>query len=139
MGQRVTQFDDLDENVTSDIETVRFGYDGETYLIDLGLDNRVLIAEFLEPFIEKARKDDSAPNKKTTLRSVGATTDAAPARSTSSRSAAAQARTQRIRDWARAEGHEVKDGGRIKNDIIRAYEDANPDDTLEKAEAADAG
>lgn len=131
MGQRVTQFDDLDETVTTDIETVRFGYEGKQYDIDLGVENRVRFAEFIEEFVEKAK--EVTDEKPKTLRSVPAS---AP-RAAGGRSAAATARTARIRDWARENGHEVKDGGRIKNDIIRAFEEANPDDTLEAALAAE--
>lgn len=68
----VTLHDDLDESITEGVETIKFGYAGGTYEIDLSPANRdslnAIFGEFdskMEPFLNVARK---TPAKKTRKR-----------------------------------------------------------------------
>lgn len=131
MGSRVQLFDDLDSSVTEDVETVVFGYKGKQYEIDLGLENRVELDELLTKFVEAAQEVEAkaAPRRRLTIAS-STNDDGTPARTKGRAPSPTALRNQRIRVWARAQGHDVKDGGRLKADLIREYEQANPEDTL---------
>ena len=58
MAQRflVELVDDLDGTAAEDIETVQFGLDGVTYLIDLSAHNADVLRGTLREFVAKARR-----------------------------------------------------------------------------------
>jgi hypothetical protein len=111
MAQRlITQLvDDLDgaELAEGAGETMRFLVDGTSYDIDLSSANADKLRQALAPYIASARK---------------ATGRGARARSGPSDTRRDPAQTQHIREWARAEGHQVSDRGRIPAAVIDAYE-----------------
>ena len=115
MAQKVIveTVDDLDGTVITDGSggTVSFSFQGRSYEIDLSEDNQERLAEALEPYIAKARP-------------TGQRRPQAAPRNTSS-GAANSGRLQDIREWARANGHEVSDRGRISKAVQEAYERAN--------------
>jgi hypothetical protein len=87
-------------------QTVQFGLDGSDYEIDLNIGN---IAEFrrqLAPFLDRARIADSRDR---------------PGRG---RTVASRQRSSRIRAWARDQGIQVSDRGRLPASITRRYEAA---------------
>ena len=92
--------DDLDGSENA--QTVSFGLDGVAYEIDLAKKNRAKLEHALAPFIGAARR---VPR--------GGRAGGAPA----DRSA--------VRDWARSNGLQVSERGRISADIIRRYEAAH--------------
>lgn len=92
-------------------ETVRFGLDGGQYEIDLNSANATKLREALRPFVSKARR---ASAKTTSNR--GATTR--PSRS-------GNPETPKIRAWAKENGLQVSDRGRIHQDIQDKYYDAH--------------
>ncbi len=104
MAQRITTVldDDIDGGPAD--TTVRFSYQGAQYEIDLSKSNEEKLTKALEPFISKARKTG------------GSRRSAAKASSGTSKD-----QLKAIREWARANGHQVSDRGRISQDIQDAY------------------
>ncbi len=101
--------DDLDGS-EKDVRTVKFGFEGAHYEIDLGPKNFDKLAEALAPFVEAARKDNSS------RRSAGPTTKA------KNLSAAEQrAFNQRVREWAKSQKQKVSERGRVPAKLIEAY------------------
>jgi hypothetical protein len=107
--------DDLDGSEASN--TVSFALDGKTYEIDLSDSNATKLREVLDPFAAAARRSGASGRRMT-----------APRGATSPRPAYDRERTAAIRDWARENGHQVSDRGRIPTAVIEAYEqrDATP-------------
>jgi len=112
MGTRVveTHYDDLDES-TEDVRTVSLSIDGQSVEIDLSAKNFEKLSKAVAPYLEAGRKTSSG-NAARRRRTSPATTTA----KTSD--------TQAIREWAQANGHDVNSRGRIKKDIVDAYEAA---------------
>ncbi|MER7983854.1 Lsr2 family protein [Streptomyces sp. NPDC095817] len=103
--QVITQLlDDLDGTEAS--ETIVFGIDGKTYEIDLSDRNAAKLRKDLTSYVDKGRKVSQN-------------------RSSSKRSGAGRAApdgdTARIRAWARENGYEVNDRGRVPAQIKEAY------------------
>ncbi|HEY3528645.1 MAG TPA: Lsr2 family protein [Nocardioides sp.] len=106
MAQKVhiTLEDDLDGGDAS--ETVAFGLDGRSYEIDLNDKNAKALRDALAKYVAAARRAGG-------------------------RSAGAKRRTQvgtsarEIRDWARSNGRQVPDRGRIPSEIREAFEAAH--------------
>jgi hypothetical protein len=104
--------DDLDENLPAD-ETVSFSLDGTNYEIDLAEKNAKELRDAFARYIGAARK-------------VGRGTRApggGRGRGTGGRMDREQAGA--IRDWARKNGHNVSDRGRIPASVVEAYEAAH--------------
>ncbi len=108
MAQKIqTLFiDDLDGSEAEG--TVRFGLDGTEYEIDLSAAHRESLHQALEPFIARARKAGG------TRRSPRA----------GRRAAAGGLNTTEVREWAKAQGIDVKERGRIPADVIARYREA---------------
>ena len=98
--------DDLDGSEAT--ETVTFGLDGTTYEIDLNDKNAAKLRDALAGYIGHGRKVGSAPRRgRKAAASAGGTS------------------AKEIRDWARSNGYEVPDRGRVSADVRAAYEAAN--------------
>lgn len=112
MAKRVittTEFtDDLDGGKAEG--TVAFSYDGQNYEIDLSKKNRTAFEKALKPYVDAGRKG----------RPAGRTS-----RSTGSRRTSSRRDLGAIREWARANGHQVSDRGRIAQEVQDAYDAAN--------------
>lgn len=117
MAQKVTVqlVDDLDGTQSNDIGTVTFGLDGVTYEIDLTEANARNLRGELEEFIAHARRTGGRLK-----RGIGAT--AGNGSATANREQA-----QAVREWARRNGFDVSDRGRIPANIIEAFEAAQAD------------
>lgn len=107
----VTLIDDLDGTSSESIQTVEFGLDGVSYEIDLNVDNAGKLRDHLEDFIGSARRTGGRVKR-------GLATNA-PRPTGSGRS---REQTQAIRDWAKKNGHDVSDRGRIPATVIEAFE-----------------
>ncbi len=110
----VTLIDDLDG---SNIEegkgrAVSFALDGKTYSIDLADKNIEKLEKALSPFIEKASRVANNSRGGGRVRQGGGT-------------GMTPDELNAVREWARANGHEVADRGRIKQSIIDEYNAAN--------------
>lgn len=101
MARRTIVVDDIDGS--EDAREVTFSLDGETWRIDLSEENRQRLRAALGEFIE-----------------AGVKVSGVRSRSTSSPMDLAAVRT-----WARGNGYEVSDRGRIPKQIMEAYAAAN--------------
>jgi hypothetical protein len=109
----VTLTDDLDGSKAD--RTVHFGYDGVSYEIDLNKKNATALSKALAPFIDAARK---APTG--TRRAGQRGRRARGAAATSGRSELGA-----VREWARSNGYDVSDRGRIPATVRQAYDAAH--------------
>ena len=111
MAQRtqIILIDDLDgKELASGGQTVTFGYDGVEYSIDLSDKNAAKLGSALEPFIAAARK--SGGRKKTAPKKSPPTSKLDP---------------HLLRAWARENGYQVSDRGRVSRQIQEAYASAS--------------
>jgi hypothetical protein len=109
---QVLLVDDVDGG-TAD-ETVSFGLDGASFDIDLSAGNAAAFREALAAYVEAARKVGRGATPKATR----ATTGAKPAVT------ADRAQNQAIRDWAKRQGLQVNERGRIPAEIVAKYHSA---------------
>ena len=100
--------DDLDGSTGGDISTVEFGLDGVTYEIDINEQNAAALRESLEAYVNAARRTGGRKR-----RGGGGSVTRSD-----------RERTKAIRDWARANGHEVSERGRLSTTVVEAYEAA---------------
>ena|SRR3954466_12078823 len=116
MAQKVTVtlVDDLDGGTAE--ETVEFGIDGVSYEIDLSATNAGKLRDSLADYVSNARKAGGGRRKA-----------AGPARRASSGGRASVDREQNaaIREWARKNGFNVSDRGRIPAEVLDAYHKGN--------------
>jgi hypothetical protein len=109
--------DDLDGTTSNDISTVQFGLDGVTYEIDLTKTNAAKLRKNLEDFIASARRVGG--------RAKRGTAAGAPKAKTSAAGGYTREQNQAIREWAKKNGHDVSERGRIPSHIIEAFESAH--------------
>ena len=109
MAQRiVVQYvDDLDGTPLSDGAggTVSFGLDGTTYEVDLSHSNAERLRSALAEFVAVSRQVGGRAGSRRSSAS----------RSSSGVNAAA------VREWARAQGIQVSERGRVSAEVIEAY------------------
>jgi Lsr2 len=108
MAQRVQVMleDDLDGSVAE--ETVMFGLDGASYEIDLSAKNAAKLRDTLAKYVSNARRTSGrGGGRRRGARGAGASDSA------------------KIREWARGQGYEVSDRGRVSADIRAAYNAAH--------------
>jgi hypothetical protein len=106
--------DDLDDSISAD-ETVTFALDGTTYEIDLSEKNASEMRGALGKYVSAARKVSSRGT-----RASGSGRSRATGGGRMDREQAGA-----IRDWARKNGHEVSDRGRIPASVVEAFEAAH--------------
>lgn len=94
---------------------VTFSYQGVDYRIDLRPGNADRIEAAFAPFIKSAEKVSSAGKARTTA--------STPAKASGSGRSAEQ--LQAIREWAGKNGFDVSPRGRIKADVIDAFDAAH--------------
>ena len=100
----VTIIDDLDGTEGGTVETVRFSLDGGDYEIDLSESNRIAFHDALAPYLSKARRVQQ------------------PARRTGRAGGASDAGL--IRTWAKLNGVQVTERGRISAAVREQYQKA---------------
>lgn len=98
--------DDLDGSEAEG--TVRFALDGADYEIDLNAKHADELRKTLARYIEAARRGSGAARR--------------PARS--GRRAASGLNTTEVREWAKAQGIEVKDRGRVPAELVVKFKAA---------------
>jgi Lsr2 len=111
VAQRIVRIDDLDESENA--ETVRFSIDGQDYEIDLAEANRQRFYQALEEFIRAARRVTPQPGSRGRGRRQGSNP---PIR---------RQDIPQIREWAMGMNMDVSRRGRIKKEIIDAYDEAH--------------
>jgi hypothetical protein len=117
----VTLVDDLDE--TEADETVEFGIDGTTYEIDLSDANASKLRDELADYVAHARKTSGRRRSGGTR--AAAAPAAAPARKGGGRASVDREQNQAIREWARKEGMNVSERGRIPSEVSEKYHQAH--------------
>jgi hypothetical protein len=93
------------------VETVTFGLDGRAYSIDLSTKNAKALRKVLAPYVESGRKIKAGRPAR------GGRARTAPSRGVAS--------TQEVREWARSQGIEVADRGRIPGDLVARFQAAH--------------
>lgn len=116
--------DDLDGTSSDSIETVVFGLDGVTYEIDLADANASRLRDNLAEFVASARRTGGRVKR--------GTSGATPRGAAGSASGRSKEQTQAIRDWARNNGYDVSERGRIPSGILEAFESAHAAGTTTK-------
>ncbi|WP_306318615.1 MULTISPECIES: Lsr2 family protein [unclassified Streptomyces] len=109
MAQKVQVLlvDDLDGGEAD--ETVTFALDGKSYEIDLSTANADKLRGAFEQFVKAGRRTGGrASGRKARAAASGGNQD-----------------TAQIRAWAKENGYEVNDRGRVPQSIREAYEKAN--------------
>ena len=106
MAQKMQIFYTDDIDGTEAQGTVRFGYDGTDYEIDLSKKNADKLAKALAPFLEAGHR--------VSARGAGRAVRRAPRHN-----------QLNIREWARAQGINISDRGRIPADVIAQYQAAH--------------
>jgi hypothetical protein len=112
VAQRVVLTDDLDGSEAT--QTLQYTIDGQEYEIDLSEDNVQRFHAALEPFVSASRQvqRQAAPTRRRgdgRRRSGSRWRDDIP----------------QIRAWAEANDYEVSARGRIKKEILDAYDEAH--------------
>lgn len=98
---KVVLTDDIDGTPAD--ETVEFALDGTDYEIELNSDNAAKFREVLEPYISKARRVSGS-------------------RASKKKATTSRFDPVKVRDWARDNGFEVSERGRLSSEVIEAYE-----------------
>ncbi|KRE37423.1 hypothetical protein ASG73_07000 [Janibacter sp. Soil728] len=108
MAQRVQIIleDDLDGGDAT--ETVTFALDGVTYEIDLNDKNAAALRDALAGYVGAGRRVSGRKSS-----------------GTSSAARSSSGELSKIREWARSNGHDVSDRGRISQKVRDAYAKAN--------------
>ena len=108
---------DLHADEVEGTETLTFGLDGSSYEIDACDDHAVELRDAFAPFVGAARR-------------AGRGSATSPQRRSSRAGARGAAsgdkqRVAQIRAWARNNGHQVSERGRIAATVLQAYEAAH--------------
>ncbi len=109
MAQKVQVIlvDDIDGGDAS--ETVSFALDGVSYEIDLSEKNASKLRDAVASWVGHARRvGGRASSRRGARAKSGGSTD-----------------TAAIREWARKNGHQVSDRGRVPATVVEAYRAAN--------------
>lgn len=99
----VTLVDDIDGDTAE--ETIRFGFEGASYEIDLSAKNAAAFRAAVQPYLDAGRK--------------------APSRSARRATAESGTSPKEIRAWAEDQGIDVPSRGRIPADVQEQYRAAN--------------
>jgi nucleoid-associated protein Lsr2 len=97
--------DDLDGGEAD--ETVTFALDGVDFMIDLSAENANRLRDTLAEYVGHARRADKRLGK-ATVRGINGRPD-----------------TQAIREWARSQGENVAERGRISQDLVVRFQAAH--------------
>lgn len=99
----VVRVDDLDgSNLGEGGQTISLAYQGAEYQLDLSEDNAAQLEAVLQPYLSAARR-------------VGGR------RRSDGQRRASSLNTSAVREWAKDNGHQVNDRGRIPAEVLAAY------------------
>ncbi|GAA4869223.1 histone-like nucleoid-structuring protein Lsr2 [Actinomycetospora straminea] len=116
----VTLVDDLTGEEAEDITTVEFALDGVTYEIDLDDKNSAKLRDALADYVAAARRTGGRRSSGSGgRRRSGAGTGTPRATSPGGYD---RETSKQIREWAKAQGFEVSDRGRVPNNVVEAWE-----------------
>ncbi len=115
----VTLIDDLTGEEAEDISTVEFALEGVTYEIDLANDNAVKLRDNLARYVAAARKTSA---KRPGVRGADRVTGRGAGNGGVARSGYNRDTLRAIREWAKQNGHDVSDRGRLPLNVLNAWE-----------------
>jgi hypothetical protein len=107
---------DLHDGDVEGTETIAFGLDGSSYEIDVCEAHAADLRDAYAPFVGAARRAGRGGSAPAQRRS---------GRSSSRASGGDKNRVADIRDWARKNGHQVSERGRISATVMSAYDAAH--------------
>ncbi len=112
MAQKITTLfiDDIDGGAAEG--TVRFALDGTEYEIDLNAKHSEELRAALGKYVSHARKVGGASRR------------AGRAAGRAGRGSGSALNTTEIRNWARENGYDIKDRGRVPADLVAKYQAA---------------
>jgi hypothetical protein len=120
MAERVVRqlIDDLDgsEIATGGGERIEFSLRGVDYQIDLGSSNIAKLDKALKPFVDAAVKVRSTRGRKPAKSVAG---------NVNGNGATSKEQLSAVRTWARKNGFDVSDRGRLRAEILEAFEAAH--------------
>jgi uncharacterized membrane protein len=102
--------DDIDGGEAD--ETVQFALDGVSYEIDLSEANAEALREALAAYVDAARRIGGRASRRT-------------ASAAKTRPASERVDLSDLRSWARENGYQISDRGRVSSEIRAAYEAAH--------------
>jgi hypothetical protein len=110
MAQKIQTLliDDLDGSEAEG--TVRFGLDGTDYEIDLNAGHAQALRDALAPYVHAARRAGGGARR--------------PARGGRRRAPASGVDSTEVREWAKAQGIDVKDRGRVPAELVVKFKAA---------------
>ena len=114
----VTLIDDLTGEEAEDITTVEFGLEGVTYEIDLADDNAAQLRDKLSCYVAAARKTGGRRQSTRGADRSGRTNGNGKVVGSGYNRDTLKA----IREWAKQNGHNVSDRGRLPLNVIQAWE-----------------
>lgn len=119
MAQRisVTLLCDLHAEEVVGVETVAFAHDGFAYEIDACELHASELRDAFAPYVGAARRAGRSP--------IAGGRRPARAGSRPASAGSPRDRAQVIRDWARSNGHEVSERGRLSAVVRQAYDSAH--------------
>jgi nucleoid-associated protein Lsr2 len=112
----VTLVDDLTGEVAENIRTVEFALDGRAYELDLTEENSAKLHDALSQYVNAARKLGG--------RRRGGTRPDGVSKSTSRPTGYNRETLKSIREWAKKNGHNVSDRGRLPTEVVQAWDKA---------------
>lgn len=116
MAERIVHqlIDDIDgsEIPEGGGERIEFSLRGASYQIDLSAANIAKLDKALKPYISAATKVRKSRGSRVTAAANG-------------NGSASKEQLSAIREWARKNGHEIADRGRIKTEVVEAFEAAH--------------
>ena len=109
---------DLHEEETEGAETVGFGLDGSSYEIDVCDEHAAGLRDAFAGYVGAARRAG---------RSTGGSANGSARRAArpAARGAGDKDRVSLIREWARENGHQVSERGRLSGAVTQAYDAAH--------------
>lgn len=120
MAQRVQVLlvcDVHDDDATPGTETISFSLDGTTYEIDLCDDHAAELRDSVAPFIGAGRRVGGSRARRSSAASTRASSRQAPVSD--------RQRAGDIRAWAKSQGLNVNERGRIPASIVEQYQAAH--------------
>jgi hypothetical protein len=108
---------DLHEGEVEGSEQITFGLDGSSYEIDVCESHAAELRDAFAPFVGAARRAGRLPSTPAQRRGGRAAGRGA--------SSGDKQRVAEIREWARKNGHQVSERGRIAATVLAAYEAAH--------------
>ena len=115
----VTLIDDLTGEEAEDISTVEFALEGITYEIDLADDNAAKLRDNLARYVAAARKTSA---RRQGARGADRSAGRGAGNAAGPRSGYNRDTLRSIREWAKQNGHNVSDRGRLPLTVLHAWE-----------------